>query len=435
MNILRDFDIRNELEDFDTIHAEIEKGIVFKGTNLWILMCAIIVASVGLNMNSTAVIIGAMLISPLMGPINGIGYSIATYNRDLFERSVKNLLFAVLVSLITSFLYFLITPVNTAHSELLARTRPTIYDVFIAFFGGLAGILAISSRLKGNVIPGVAIATALMPPICTAGYGLATLQFNYFFGALYLFSINMVFIAVASLLLCQIFRFPIRSIVDPVQRKRVTRLITTILLITIIPSIFFGYRLVQQENFFENANRYVKSISVMNGSYLIDTEINQGDHSINLIYSGYGISDDDFSRVKEKALIYQLDTAKISIVRGTDVDILRQSTSRYISQTQELENRLNVSLATIQKTQFKLDSIRNIPTQGEQILKEVQQLYLLIETCSYAETVIYGDTTRMGKIPVVIFSSKRVIGKNDKNKIMAWVRKRLNNENAQIYFQ
>ena len=158
------FNIMHEREDFDTIHTEVEKGVVFKGTNLWVLMCAILVASVGLNMNSTAVIIGAMLISPLMGPINGIGYSLATYDFQLFRKAVKNFTFAILVSLITSSLYFFISPVDTAHSELLARTSPTIYDVFIALFGGVAGMLALSSKLKGNVIPGVAIATALMPP-------------------------------------------------------------------------------------------------------------------------------------------------------------------------------------------------------------------------------------------------------------------------------
>lgn len=212
------FDLRSEMEDYNSIHQEIEKGIIFKGTNLWILMFAIVVASVGLNMNSTAVIIGAMLISPLMGPINGMGYSLATYDFPLFKRSIKNFTYAVIVSLLTSSIYFLITPLNEAHSELLARTSPSIYDVIIALFGGLAGIVAMSSKLKGNVIPGVAIATALMPPICTAGYGLATLQFNFFFGALYLFTINTVFIAFAALIVCQFLKFPIRSIID-VERK------------------------------------------------------------------------------------------------------------------------------------------------------------------------------------------------------------------------
>ena len=201
------FNLRSEMEGFDEIHEDIEKGIVFKGTNLWILMFAIVVASVGLNVNSTAVIIGAMLISPLMGPINGIGYSLATYDFELFRKALKNFLFAVGVGLFTSTVYFVISPINQAHSELLARTSPTIYDVLIAFFGGLAGIVAMSSKMKGNVIPGVAIATALMPPLCTAGYGLATLQFNFFFGAFYLFTINTVFIAFASLLVCQYLNF------------------------------------------------------------------------------------------------------------------------------------------------------------------------------------------------------------------------------------
>ena len=265
------FNIMHEREDFDTIHTEVEKGVVFKGTNLWVLMCAILVASVGLNMNSTAVIIGAMLISPLMGPINGIGYSLATYDFQLFRKAVKNFTFAILVSLITSSLYFFISPVDTAHSELLARTSPTIYDVFIALFGGVAGMLALSSKLKGNVIPGVAIATALMPPLCTAGYGLATFQFTYFFGALYLFTINTVFIAVASLFVSQVLKLPIRTIVDKARAKRVNQYITLILVITAIPSIYFGYKLVQNERFSDNARKLIGSVSVKENSYLLDS--------------------------------------------------------------------------------------------------------------------------------------------------------------------
>lgn len=210
--ILDFINLESELDDVDKIHESITKDIVFKGTNLWILVFAIIVASVGLNMNSTAVIIGAMLISPLMGPINGIGYSIATYNFELFRQSLKNLIFAVLVSLLASTAYFTLSPISTAHSELLARTSPTIYDVLIALFGGLAGIVAMSNKQKGNVFPGVAIATALMPPLCTAGYGLATAQFDYFLGAFYLFTINAVFIALASVAISQLLKFPIRTL-------------------------------------------------------------------------------------------------------------------------------------------------------------------------------------------------------------------------------
>ncbi len=170
--ILDKFNIGSERENYGIIHDTVEKGIYFRGTNLWILIFAIFIACVGLNVNSTAVIIGAMLISPLMGPILGMGYGVATYDFTLFKRALLNFGFAVGASLLASTLYFLLSPLNEAHSELLARTQPNIYDVIIALVGGLAGIVALSSKFRGNVIPGVAIATALMPPLCTAGYGL-----------------------------------------------------------------------------------------------------------------------------------------------------------------------------------------------------------------------------------------------------------------------
>jgi uncharacterized hydrophobic protein (TIGR00271 family) len=435
MKFLHYFDLRQEMESFDFIHAEIEKGIEFKGTNLWILMCAILVASVGLNMNSTAVIIGAMLISPLMGPINGMGYGIATYDMPLFRRAVKNFTFAVGVSLITSALYFFITPVSTAHSELLARTSPTIYDVLIAFFGGLAGILAISSKLKGNVIPGVAIATALMPPICTAGYGLATLQFNFVFGALYLFTINTVFIAVAALLVCQVLKFPIRSVVDPQKRKGVNRIISAVLLITIVPSIIFGYNLVQQENFNEAANRYIQNISVLKSAYLLESNVDVNHRSIDLLYSGYGLSDEDMMKVKETALVFQLDTTKIVIVSGTDAEILKQSTSRYRTEAQELENKLNATTAGLQVAKNQLDSVLNIPTKGEYLLKEIRELYPQITACSYSETIVYEDTIKSELLPMVIFKSSRAINRADRNKISSWIETRLQNENVKTFFE
>ena len=187
--IAQNFSLAHEQDSPLAIHDSIVSGIIVRGTNLWILMLAIVIASVGLNINSTAVIIGAMLVSPLMGPIIGIGYGLGTYDFDLVRQAIKNFLFAVIASLIVSTLYFSVSPINEAHSELLARTSPNIYDVLIAFFGGLAGFIAIVSRQKGNVITGVAIATALMPPLCTAGYGIATNQWSFLAGALYLFTI------------------------------------------------------------------------------------------------------------------------------------------------------------------------------------------------------------------------------------------------------
>jgi uncharacterized hydrophobic protein (TIGR00271 family) len=206
-NFFDKFKLNAEKEELQTVIANIDAGVVFRGTNLWVLIFAIFVASLGLNVNSTAVIIGAMLISPLMGPIMGIGLGIGINDVALLRKAVYNYSIATGVALTTSTIFFLISPLDDAHSEILARTSPNIYDVLIALFGGFAGILATSSKQKGNVIPGVAIATALMPPLCTAGYGLATLQFSYFIGAFYLFIINTVFIALATFIIVRFLHF------------------------------------------------------------------------------------------------------------------------------------------------------------------------------------------------------------------------------------
>jgi len=207
MKILGKFKLATEREDLQFIRKEIESGIEFKGTNLWILIFAILIASLGLHTNSPAVIVGAMLISPLMGPIMGLGFGVAINDFKLLKRSLINCLFASSVSLMMSTLFFLLTPLHESTSELLHRTSPNIYDVLIALFGGLSGMLATSSKLKGNVVPGVAIATALMPPLCTAGYGLASGNMRYFFGALLLFLINTIFIAAATFVITRLLKF------------------------------------------------------------------------------------------------------------------------------------------------------------------------------------------------------------------------------------
>src|SRR5574344_98110 len=203
----------------------IEKSTEFRGDNVWILFCAIIIASVGLNVNSTAVIIGAMLISPVMGPIMGVGLSIGIRDNDLLFKSLKNLLIATIFSVLTSTLYFYLTPIDEAQSELLARTSPTIYDVMIALFGGLAGIVALFTKDKGNVIPGVAIATALMPPLCTAGFGLATGDIYYFLGAFYLYFINSVFISLATYIGVRVMKFKKLDYANHEREKKVKKYI------------------------------------------------------------------------------------------------------------------------------------------------------------------------------------------------------------------
>ena len=247
--------------DIEATIASIQRSVEFHGVNLWILFFAIIIASIGLNVNSTAVIIGAMLISPLMGPINGIGLAVGTFDMKLLQRSIRNLGIMVVISLLASTVYFVLSPLSDAQSELLARTRPTIFDVLIATFGGLAGIVAASRKEQPfTVISGVAIATALMPPLCTAGFGLATLQFKYFFGAFYLFFINSFFIALATFLMVRYLKFPISKFVDPRREKIVKRSIMFFTILVMVPSLFTAISVVKESAFNSQAIKFVNDL-------------------------------------------------------------------------------------------------------------------------------------------------------------------------------
>lgn len=234
----------------------IREGVSFSGTNILILILAILIASLGLNTNSTAVIIGAMLISPLMGPIIGIGLGVGVHDFALIKRCLRNLLMAAGFSVLASTIFFLISPVSTNHSELLARTSPTIYDVMIGFFGGGAGIIALGSRSKGNVIPGVAIATALMPPLCTAGYGIATWQLSYFFGATYLFIINSIYIAFSTFIGVKLLGYK-GVAVDNDRARRVVRIVYTIAILTMLPSIWLTYNMLRESKFNARVDSFI----------------------------------------------------------------------------------------------------------------------------------------------------------------------------------
>ena len=251
------FAVSHQLVPQADAEADIRDGVSFRGTNMIILVLAILIASLGLNTNSTAVIIGAMLISPLMGPIIGVGLGVGIHDFDLIKRALRNLVMAAGFSVLASTLYFLISPVNEGHSELLARTSPTIYDVLIGFVGGGAGIVAIGSKSKGNVIPGVAIATALMPPLCTAGYGLATWQLNYFFGAAYLFLINSIYIAFATFIGVKLLGYKGVSVVDDQRARKVRRIVYVLAALTMLPSIWLTYNMLRESKFAMQAGEFV----------------------------------------------------------------------------------------------------------------------------------------------------------------------------------
>lgn len=419
-----------EIEEFATIHTTIEKDVIFKGTNLWILVFAIIIASVGLNINSTAVVIGAMLISPLMGPINGIGYSVATYNRPLFIKAAKNYGFAVVASLVASTGYFALSPVATAHSEILARTSPTIYDVLIAMFGGLAGIVAISSKQKGNVIPGVAIATALMPPLCTAGYGLATAQFNFFFGALYLFTINTVFIALAAVLVSRVLKFPIITLVQDSEKKRITQMVSVVIFITVIPSIYFGYVLVQNEKFSENVARFTNSISVYEGSYLLRHESDPGKRKLVLTYGGNVLAPVHKARLREKARDFMLEDAVIDIKQGFAINEAAST------ETEKLKFEISKLRNTLTKNKQKRDSLESLFNSGELLMRELNAVYPSIKAASYGETKMFSISGEHQKVRQVIFKVEgQTLSKDDKEKIHAWLKERLKVQDVKVHYE
>jgi uncharacterized hydrophobic protein (TIGR00271 family) len=424
---LKYLNIESELEDYQKIHQSIEKDLIFKGTNLWILVFAIVIASVGLNMNSTAVIIGAMLISPLMGPINGIGYSIATYDFKLLSKAIRNFAFAVVTGLLASTGYFLLSPVSTAHSEILARTSPTIYDVLIALFGGLAGILATSSKQKGNVIPGVAIATALMPPLCTAGYGLATMQYEFFFGALYLFTINAVFIGISAVAMSQVLKFPIRTIIEPGRRKRINSVITAVILITIVPSIYFGYKLVEKERFIENASKFIRSIGIIENSYLMRQDVNAERKLITLVYGGNLLTKDQKLFLAQTARQFSIDSSYLNIQQGFAINGFSETEEDFLNT--EI-SRLNIRLKSQQ------DSIKSMQVLGLQLFSELSALYPDIVSAAYSNSYVYsGRDQRATKLDFVYISTtSEGLDQKEQEQVTDWLEKRLNTTAVKVVF-
>lgn len=425
--VLEYFRFLDEKEEPEIVIERITKDSVFRGTNLWVLVFAVFIASLGLNINSTAVIIGAMLISPLMGPIMGIGLGIGINDLPLAKEAVKNFSFAVIVGLTTSFIYFAITPLNDAYSELLSRTSPTIYDVLIALFGGFAGIVATSSKQKGNVIPGVAIATALMPPLCTAGYGLATWQISFFFGAIYLFTINTVFIALATLITAKFLKYPIRHLKDSKADKRSLRIIYTVTLLTIIPSIYFGFEMIQQNRFTRSANLFSESHSSIEGAYLLNKRIEPEKKSITLIYGGRDLTEFQIGNMKDQLELFGLKNTSLIIKQGISFLPDKKETDRIIQLTKLLSEKEQV----IRNQNKALDSLASVELQNEQILNELRTHYPEIVSISIKPHVASSDSI-LRNIPLVLVQTAKLFPSYKRNKIEKWLRIRLNNPRLKV---
>ncbi len=314
------FDLLPDQADASEIDETFRSGVEFRGTNLWVLIFAIFIASIGLNVNSTAVIIGAMLISPLMGPIMALGYGAGINDSDLMRSSLFNLGLSALLSLLASTGYFLITPLSQAHSELLARTTPSIWDVLIALFGGLAGAIGATRHVKSNLIPGVAIATALMPPLCTAGYGVAVGNLEYFLGAFYLFAINCVFIAFATLMMVRLMHLPsVKVLEDHAVVKRRT-VIGLVVVLTVGPSFYLAYHLVQKEWFIVNSSRYIQAVVSANPNVLVLTQSpDYHARKIRVTLAGERLSDTVIKDMQKRTSEFGFDNVELVVVQSGQV--------------------------------------------------------------------------------------------------------------------
>ena len=419
------FRLKNEKEKASTVIETISNGIIFRGTNLWILIFAIFIASLGLNVNSTAVIIGAMLISPLMGPIMGMGLGLGINDLALLRRSISNFSFAIGVGLATSTLYFILTPISDAHSELLARTAPNIYDVLIAFFGGLAGVLAVSSKMKGNVIPGVAIATALMPPLCTAGYGIATWQWNFFFGAFYLFTINTVFIALATFLTIRFLKFPFVNFLDKKSEARARHSISAIIILTLIPSIYLGYIMVQENRFEKNVTEFIEKEGHFENDFLLKKVINPAKRTVVLTYFGDGITESEIKSLQKKLAESGFSKTELTIVQG--FAWLKEENKL----NENLKSVLSSTSVELKKATKELDSIRQVKDFNGQSISELQVLYPTLKNAAITRT--YSQPSSADSVILLaVLSFSKPVSKIDKQRIADWLKVKYKEENVKV---
>ena len=421
------FNVRDDQEEYAKIDSNIRDMVEFKGTNLWVLMFAIIIASVGLNVNSSAVIIGAMLISPLMGPIMGIGYGIGINDFELIKKSLKNIGLAVLISILSATFYFLISPLSEARSELLARTTPTIWDVLIALFGGLAGVLATTRKEKSNVIPGVAIATALMPPLCTAGYGLATGHLSYFFGAFYLFFINMVFIALATVLFVGYLKPPHKQFVDAALERRVRNYIVALVLATVLPSIYLAYDMVTDAAFNSRAHDFIKNEIAFDNTLVTQINIYPSAKAIEVSLIGDEITKEQLAKIEKRLRYYTLENVKLVVHQPSSnkIDIASLKTSLL----QDLySTRLKASEAKdkrIQALESELVRIKAEEPDGQGIVRELRTQYPMLLSVALAKTPLWqadGSTAKNLLIAYLVVSHP--IPAADREKIVAWLKVR-----------
>lgn len=438
-NFFRNYlSLNRSREDESATVESIRNGVEFKGINLWVLIFATFIASMGLNVNSTAVIIGAMLISPLMGPIMGVGLSIGISDFELMKRSLKSYLIATLFSVVTATLYFTFTPLNEVQSELLARTSPTIYDVFIALVGGLAGIVALSTQEKGNVIPGVAIATALMPPLCTAGFGLATGNLLYFLGAFYLYFINSVFISLATYIGVRMMHFQHKQFVDKAREKLVKRYIILVTIATMCPAIYLTYGIVRETLYNTTANNFISSELSFPETQILSREISYNKKEIKVVLLGKEVTDEQLENARHKMPHYKLSHTKLSVYQGGNnanksIDIRNIKSMVMEDFYKNSEKQLNIQRHQIDSLQKALSEFSGAGLVSASMGQEMKVLFPEVKTISFSKGLrLNVDSVRTDTLVFAVVDYGKPLSASEKKKMEQWLRARLNNNHLKL---
>ena len=431
--------------DKEATAKTIREGVSIKGQTAWILVFSILIASIGLNVSSTAVVIGAMLISPLMGPILGIGFSIGVNDVDTLKSSVINFGAMVVLSLLTSFLFFSIPIFKEATPEILARTKPDVRDVLIAMSGGLALIIAISrNKPQFNTVAGVAIATALMPPLCTAGFGLATGQFNYFGGAMFLFTINCIYIALAAFVITKYLKFPMLKYINQAKRKRISRIASLIAFVILAFSIYLFYQLYVLNDYTIKAEKFITNLKEEGVNIIGDNKesINFKEQEIKLYVFGSDYSPRDKERWEEQIQELGLKNTKLTILKSQDDSGIREDIDKikelYINSHQMLSSRDE----TIKEKDLRINELekdlRRYYTNEvhfDRIIKEIQINYADLEQIGYYREYI-TNFEKMDTLNIISVRWKKKVSnrqkKQQEEKLQQWLQTRLNIKNLEI---
>lgn len=428
MNRLQNFlDLHTGEEDKQKVLENVKSNISFRGSTVWILACAIVVASVGLNVNSTAVIIGAMLISPLMGPIVGAGFSLGIYDFELLKKAAKNLVIATLVSLLVSTVYFTLSPFKETQSELLARTSPNIYDILIAFFGGLVGVIAITRVEKGNPIPGVAIATALMPPLCTAGYGLAIGNWKYFLGALFLYTINCVFICISTFVIVKYLKYPEVNHVNPKYRKQIKYTISTIIVLLIVPSVYFAYLLAQEKKYKQRVELFLNEEFNEKGFAILYQKINynKNPRSIELAFLNKKINKQEIQNLSELLKKYNIENTQLDIKQDT-TDIRKYILENNATEKAK-ENEKDITILSLE------NKLKSNTYNNKALREEITILFPEVSNISVANHVFNENSDSTLTKTIAVYRSTKNLNSIDEEKLKQWLKKRISKDNIEIY--